>query len=95
MLVERDAMIPYPAMVKGSDTVVGEALKAAHRLAIIDRPLGYCYIEHGLNLRSAEHFAMLFANATAVFDDDLYRAGIDGLTRSLPIAAYCDGLATD
>lgn len=94
MLAERAVLPPYPDVVRGGDTILGKALRDAAPLVLIDRPQAYCYVAHGGNLWGAEHFEMLFANASAAAGDEAdYDSTVAALAPALPLPAYAAGIS--
>ncbi|MGA0570375.1 glycosyltransferase family 2 protein [Variovorax sp. VNK109] len=64
LVAERAEMLPYPALDRGSDRVVVEALSRAGKLAVADGPHLYVYLYHGANVGSRVHFKRnVFAQA--------------------------------
>jgi len=57
ILARRDALPAYPAVARGEDTVVVDALDRAGALALLERPEVYVYVLHGGNTWPVEHFA--------------------------------------
>ena len=93
MLAERAALPRYDGTDRGNDTVLAKALRATMRIVLVDRPDAYCYIAHGANVWSADHFEMLFANATDTLTGPGYVPLVDRLGVRLPLAGYAVDLA--
>lgn len=94
MIVRRAELPPYREdSLPGEDTDVAAALRAAQPLLLADQPEAYCYVAHGSNLCSADHFAMLFDRASRPFAALEYDAAIRELDRTMPVLAYAAGLS--
>src|SRR5690606_29093846 len=64
MICARGAVPPYPALARGEDTPVAEAICAGHRVAHLDLPGLYLYTAHGANTFEPKHFERQWRHAT-------------------------------
>jgi glycosyltransferase involved in cell wall biosynthesis len=95
MLLQRAAFPLYDEnLAEGEDTALVKRLRASHRLLLHDVPEAYCYIAHGGNMSSADHFEMLFAGASQTFVASDYDDAIAKLSATLPMDAYAAGLTS-
>lgn len=65
ILVERGAMVAYPNLARGEDTVAIEALAERQQLHLLDRPELYVYTFHSRNTWGRTHWAALLDRSTA------------------------------
>jgi GT2 family glycosyltransferase len=81
-LLVRKAVLPaYPALARGEDTPVVEALAQTRRVAVLDQPELHVYVVHGDNSFPASHFDHHWRAATASWQG---AAATDRLRRQVP-----------
>jgi Glycosyl transferase family 2 len=83
ILVERGAMVAYPDLACGEDTVALEALAGRQQLTLLDRPELYVYTFHSRNTVGRTHWAALLDRSTALSwaesQEVLRRTGADAI----------------
>jgi glycosyltransferase involved in cell wall biosynthesis len=88
MLIKREAMQPYPSVVRGGDLTLVHELGRTARFAAIDDPAAYIYVYHGRNICDATHFENVFEHATLRFEGSEYHAKIRTFSCEYDIVAY-------
>ena len=90
MLIWKEAMVPYPPLARGEDTVLVNELGGRYSLVAIDAPLLYCYVGDGANTWSADHFDVLISEASELFlGEDYYRV-LTELSRAMPVLSRAE-----
>lgn len=92
MAASRRAVPVYPALSKGEDTFVADAICKVHRCALIDAPSLYCRVVTGKNTWSPDHFDRLVAHSLRVFSGREYEDVLESLAPRLPIREYAAAL---
>jgi glycosyltransferase involved in cell wall biosynthesis len=92
MVAVRWAVPVYPAMARGSDTWVLNAMRRLFAIALLDRPRLYCRTVTGHNAWPEHHFETMMGRAGQTFQSDDYRKEIDALEADMPIRAYAGEL---
>ena len=88
LLCERSLMPRYPDLKQGEDSIVMEELRKSIRIARIDMPRLYVYINHGENTFSSSHFEEQWKLSTYFWQDgDTLRIEHE-LNRRIPILNY-------
>jgi hypothetical protein len=65
MVARRSVLPAYPALERGSDTVVRQMMEGLHTLALIDQPDLYAYCYTGENTWDEQHFLNFLSAGTA------------------------------
>ena len=65
MVARRSVLPAYPALERGSDTVVRQMMEGLHTLDLIDQPDLYAYCYTGENTWDEQHFLNFLAAGTA------------------------------
>jgi glycosyltransferase involved in cell wall biosynthesis len=84
---------PYPALRRGEDTEMIEALLARERVVSLDAPELYVYIRHGENTFGLAHFTGLYNYSRRRWTGERCDAELARLAASLPIRTYEADLA--
>ncbi len=84
MVARRDAIAAYPALRRGEDSPVAEALVNGGKVALLDLPELYVYLVHGSNTFDSAHFDAHWEAATLRFEDP--NAHLEYLQNRVPIA---------
>ena len=84
---------PYPALRRGEDTEMIEALLARERVVSLDAPELYVYIRHGENTFGLAHFTGLYNYSRRRWTGEHCNAELARLAGSLPVRAYEADLA--
>lgn len=87
MLARRGAVPDYPGLARGEDTAVMHAMLARGRVALLDAPWLYTYIQTGSNTWTAQHFEAIWQAASLEEPQERYEAALALLAR--------DGLHAD
>lgn len=66
LLIERNAMVAYPELPRGEDTVAIDVLADRQALHLLDRPDLYVYTFHNRNTWDRKHFAGLMQMSTVI-----------------------------
>jgi glycosyltransferase involved in cell wall biosynthesis len=66
MLALRDSVPVYPALARGEDTAVTQKMIATGRIALIDAPWLYTYVQTGANTWTGQHFDAIWKAASFV-----------------------------
>jgi hypothetical protein len=82
MVARRSVLPAYPALERGSDTVVRQMMERHHALALIDQPDLYAYCYTGKNTWDEQHF-LNFLSAGAAED-----SSGNGLTQATGQACF-------
>lgn len=88
LLCERSLMPRYPDIKRGEDTIVMEKLRKSIRIARIDMPRLYVYINHGENTFTSSHFEDQWRLSTYSWQaNDAFSMEYE-LNRRIPILNY-------
>jgi hypothetical protein len=79
MLARADRVPPYPALARGEDTAVMHAMLARGRVALVDAPWLYTYVQTGANTWTGQHFDAIWRAASFVEAPDRYDAALASL----------------
>ena len=93
MLARRACVPPYPALARGEDTAVLHAMLGHGRVALLDAPWLYTYIQTGANTWTATHFEAIWAAASLVEPPQRYDASLAALGAHGPYADYAQAAA--
>lgn len=93
MLARRDCVPPYPALARGEDTAVLHAMLGRGRVALLDAPWLYTYVQTGANTWTATHFEAIWAAASLVEPRQRYDAALAALSAFGPYADYAQAAA--
>lgn len=93
MLARRGAVPDYPALARGEDTAVMHAMLARGRVALLDAPWLYTYVQTGANTWSAQHFEAIWQAASLVEPPQRYAAALALLAQTGPHADYAQAAA--
>lgn len=88
MVARRAAVPPYPALARGEDTAVMHAMLARGRIALLDAPWLYTYVQTGANTWTAQHFEAIWQAASLVEPPQRYAAALALLAQAGPHADY-------
>lgn len=92
LLAWRDAVGSYPALPRGEDTAMVDAMRSRVDMRALDAPRAYLYVMHASATFGDEHRAALFNSATETFAIDAYDAAFSRLTNAFPVRDYLAGL---
>lgn len=84
MVARREALIEYPALRRGEDSPVAEAIVIRGTVALLDLPELYIYLVHGNNTFDAAHFDAHWDAATLRVEDP--NAYLAHLQNRVPVA---------
>ena len=93
MLARRAAVPPYPALARGEDTAVMQAMLARGRVALLDAPWLYTYVQTGANTWTGQHFEAIWQAASLVEPPARYDATLASLAPAGPYADYAHAAA--
>ena len=93
MLARRACVPPYPALARGEDTAVLHAMLGRGRVALLDAPWLYTYVQTGANTWTATHFEAIWAAASLVEPPQRYDAALAALGAHGPYADYAQAAA--
>jgi len=88
MLARRAAVPAYPGLARGEDTAVMHAMLGRGRIALLDAPWLYTYVQTGANTWTAQHFETIWGAASMVEAPEGYDAALGALEAQGPYAAY-------
>jgi Glycosyl transferase family 2 len=88
MLARRAAVPPYPGLARGEDTAVMHQMLGRGRVALLDAPWLYTYVQTGANTWTARHFEAIWEAATMVEAAERYEAALAALEGQGPYSAY-------
>lgn len=88
MLARRAAVPAYPGLARGEDTAVMHAMLGRGRIALLDAPWLYTYVQTGANTWTAQHFETIWGAASMVEAPEGYDAVLGALEAQGPYAAY-------
>lgn len=94
MLAERYCVPPYPALSRGEDTAVAQAMIASLRVVLTDTPWLYTYVQTGVNTWSENHFKAIWSAASHVEPAEYYDAAVQAAASSGLHDAYADAFAS-
>jgi hypothetical protein len=77
-----------PALPRGEDTPVMNAIIGSHATASIDAPLLYAYVVTGANTCDTQTFQLYFDKAECHFEGESYRQLVALLSERMPVVAY-------
>ncbi len=78
----------YPALARGEDTEMVEALLARERAVTIEAPELYLYIRHGGNTFGAEHFTAIYNYSRRRWTGERYDREVARLAAAWPMRSY-------
>jgi hypothetical protein len=93
MLARRACVPPYPALARGEDTAVLHAMLGRGRVALLDAPWLYTYVQTGANTWTGTHFEAIWAAASLVEPPQRYDAALAALGAHGPYADYAQAAA--
>ena len=93
MLARRAAVPDYPGLARGEDTEVMHAMLRRGRIALVDAPWLYTYVQTGANTWTARHFEAIWEAATLVETAARYDAALAALETQGPYRAYATAAA--
>ncbi len=93
MLARKESVPAYPALTRGEDTAVMHAMFRAGRIALIDTPWLYTYIQTGANTWTANHFEAIWQAASAIEPGEGYEAALAACASFGPYQAYAQDAA--
>ena len=93
MLARRACVPPYPALARGEDTAVLHAMLGRGRVALLDAPWLYTYVQTGANTWTGAHFEAIWAAASLVEPPQRYDAALAALGAHGPYADYAQAAA--
>ncbi len=88
LMCERRLMPRYPAMTKGEDTPVINAVLESMKVAMMDAPRLYTYVVHGQNTWHDLHFEEIYRRATADFSGLKYSRMLREVSRRVDVDGY-------
>lgn len=88
MLARKNSVPAYPALARGEDTEVMHAMFRAGRIALIDAPWLYTYIQTGANTWTTGHFDAIWNAASVTEPPDRYSAALTICETFGPYSAY-------
>ncbi len=88
ILAVKEALPPYPALRRGEDTEMMEALLQRGRVLSLEAPQLYVYIHHGGNTFSERHFFYIYNFSRQRWIGPAYHEKLAGLAQTLPIREY-------
>jgi hypothetical protein len=90
MLARRTAVPDYPGLARGEDTAVMHAMLQRGRIALLDAPWLYTYVQTGANTWTAQHFEAIWQAASFVEAPAGYEAALAALEAHGPYAEYAE-----
>jgi hypothetical protein len=88
LMCERRLMPRYPAMKKGEDTPVIEAVMGSMKVVMLDAPRLYVYVVHGQNTWHDEHFQEIYKRASVDFSGPKYSRVLREVSRRVDVEGY-------
>jgi glycosyltransferase involved in cell wall biosynthesis len=88
ILALKAAVPAYPALRRGEDTQMMQALVERARVLSLEAPELYVYIHHGGNTFSEEHFFNIYNLSRQRWVGDAYWERLDGLAATLPVREF-------
>jgi len=88
MLAFKESVPAYPALARGEDTAVAQEIIRSGRVALIDAPWLYTYIQTGANTWFGNHFAAICNAASFVEGASNYDAALLACESMGPYRAY-------
>lgn len=88
MLARRAAVPSYPGLARGEDTAVMHQMLGRGRVALLDAPWLYTYVQTGVNTWTAQHFGAIWEAASLVETGAGYEAALSILEHQGPYRAY-------
>lgn len=92
MIAFKQALVPYPDLPRGEDTVMVESILQQRVIALLDAPLSYCYCIHGNNTSTAPHMQVIIDGAKIRFD---YGKAVAAFSSSFGFPAHPATTETD
>lgn len=93
MVALRSAVPAYPALARGSDTFVVDAIRSHHAIGLLNVPGLYWHVSTGANTWDESHFEELLRFAERRFEAEEYGKVVERFARSMPIKEYAAVLA--
>lgn len=93
LMCEKAVMPPYPALRRGEDSPVMEAILDGQPFVALDLPELYVYVVHGTNTWDDGHMERFWRQCSQRFEGEAYRALLRQISGVYPVREYHEAIA--